>query len=103
LPSVGAASFSTGALSLQPTIMLVGEDDLDAGVQITVASYDAKTKTFTVFPTKFPGEGDGTVSPAALAKAINAIDLDQIMRDPESIVGKSFTCDQKLEVISWEG
>jgi hypothetical protein len=100
-----AEAFPVGQPNIYPTVttLVAEEAPLDAGTAITVKSYDAKAGTYVIFSTAFPGEGDGTVSPEALAKAIKSIDLNSIKQDPLGIVGKNFTCDEPLELISWEG
>jgi len=92
--AAGSASSESGTVRDEP---------LAAQTLITIKSYDETAQTYVIFPTKFPGEGDGTVTPTALANAIDTIKLDQIMRDPLSVVGKSYQCDKPLELISWEG
>jgi hypothetical protein len=79
------------------------EEPLAPQTLITIKSYNATTQTYVIFPTKFPGEGDGTVSPTALANAIGTIKLDEILGDPQIVVGKSFQVDKPLELLSWEG
>ena len=70
---------------------------------ITVLSYDKDTNTYKITPTKTPGEGDGSVTPEALAKAVRTLDLAKIQKDPLNLVGRTYTCDTPLELESWEG
>ena len=83
-------------------MLTVTEERLPAGTQVTVTSYDEDTKTYVITPTKFPGEGDGTVTPQALAKAIKSLDLHALTEDPLSIVGTSHECDAPLDLMAWK-
>lgn len=83
--------------------MPVTEEPLPAGSKISITSYDEVSETYVITPTEFPGEGDGTVTPQALTKAIKSLNLQALTEDPLSVVGKSYECDAPLDLLSWKG
>jgi len=98
------AALVIGALFMSwPPAAIAAEAPLAAGTVVTVLSYDKKTNTYKITPTKTPGEGDGTVTAEALANAIDTLELAQIKQDPLSLVGKTYTCTKPLELVAWEG
>jgi len=50
-------SFGRGSSSGAVVVVQMKEEPLAAGSDITIKSYDKETGTYTIFPTKFPGEG----------------------------------------------
>ena len=86
-----------------PPAVIAAEAPLAARTVVTVLSYEKKTNTYKITPTKTPGEGDGTVTAEALANAIDTLELAKIKQDPLSLVGKTYTCTKPLELVAWEG
>jgi hypothetical protein len=72
------------------------------GRMITIEAYNEGDSTFTIVDTELFGQGAGKVTKEGLANAVDAIDVNTITQDPQSIVGKQFKCDHFLKMIQWE-
>ncbi len=102
--SIAAALIISGLLlSWTPAVVVAADAPLAAGTAITVLSYDKDNNTYKITPTNTPGEGDGTVTPEALAKAIRMLDLAKIQKDPLNLVGRTYSCETPLELEPGEG
>jgi len=84
--------FSGGVFADRPWTM-------DSGATITIDSWDPETKTFEVTYLEYPAQGPLITTPEHLAKAIKALNLERIKRDPKSIVETQFTTDKDMVLL----
>ena len=69
------------------------------GAVIAIKAYDPKTKTYEVHSPTFFGEGDSHVTPEGLAKGLESIDVETILRNPTSVVGNQYQVDQEMPTL----
>ncbi len=84
--------FSATAFAERPWTMA-------SGTTITIDTYDPVTKTFELTYLEFPAQGPLITTAPELAKAIKALNLERIKRNPTSILESQYTTDKELVLL----
>jgi hypothetical protein len=74
-----------------------------AGAMISVESYDAKSKTYSIVLIKEPGVGPNIALPGDLLNSVSTLTKNELELRPESIVGNSYQLDKELLLLSDKG
>jgi len=100
--------FALASLIAVWTASLTQAEELSAGLPLSantlieIRSFDRDTETFCVFSVKFPGEGDSFVTVQALTKAVPKLSPDEILDNPDALIGKQFSTVNELATVEGE-
>jgi hypothetical protein len=72
---------------------------VQAPLTVEIKSYDKAHRLYEVVEAKMEGQGPWYATASSLAKAIDAIQLKKIRRNPSSIVGNEYTTDHVLVLL----
>lgn len=67
-----------------------------AGTLIVIDSYDEKSQTYEVSSVTLPGEDASIATPEGVALSVEAVDINRLLRSPNSIVGSQYQIKKPL-------